>query len=90
MNNTNKGDKHICSNCGTRFFDLNRTKIFCPKCNTEVSNKITIVNSITTKKENNTNTNSSINDDSIVEFENSDVEDNLESEDDNSTIVDLD
>jgi uncharacterized protein (TIGR02300 family) len=28
------GNKHICQNCGTRFFDLNRTPISCPKCGT--------------------------------------------------------
>ncbi|WP_034990932.1 TIGR02300 family protein [Beijerinckia mobilis] len=28
------GGKHQCQNCGTRFFDLNRTPIVCPKCGT--------------------------------------------------------
>tara|TARA_B100000035_G_C20839525_1_gene482404 strand:+ start:499 stop:777 length:279 start_codon:yes stop_codon:yes gene_type:complete len=40
MNNNNiKGDKHICSNCGQKFFDLNKRPIVCPKCNTEVLDK---------------------------------------------------
>ena len=28
------GRKHQCQNCGTRFFDLNRSPIACPKCGT--------------------------------------------------------
>ncbi len=28
------GGKHICEHCGTRFFDLNRSPIACPKCGT--------------------------------------------------------
>jgi uncharacterized protein (TIGR02300 family) len=30
------GGKHICGHCGTRFFDLNRLPIACPKCGTIV------------------------------------------------------
>ncbi|MCI0467283.1 MAG: TIGR02300 family protein [Beijerinckiaceae bacterium] len=26
------GSKHLCENCGARFFDLNRSPITCPKC----------------------------------------------------------
>jgi uncharacterized protein (TIGR02300 family) len=26
------GNKHQCQHCGTRFFDLNKTPITCPKC----------------------------------------------------------
>ena len=39
MNNNIKGEKHICSNCGQKFFDLNKRPIVCPKCNTEVLEK---------------------------------------------------
>ena len=39
MNNSIKGEKHICSNCGQKFFDLNKRPIVCPKCNTEVLDK---------------------------------------------------
>ena len=28
------GVKRACSNCGTRFYDLNRTSAPCPKCGT--------------------------------------------------------
>ncbi len=37
MNNSIKGEKHVCSNCGAKFFDLNKKPIICPKCNTEVA-----------------------------------------------------
>jgi uncharacterized protein (TIGR02300 family) len=28
------GNKHQCQNCGTKFFDMNRNPIVCPKCAT--------------------------------------------------------
>jgi uncharacterized protein (TIGR02300 family) len=28
------GNKHQCQNCGTKFFDLNKAPIVCPKCGT--------------------------------------------------------
>jgi uncharacterized protein (TIGR02300 family) len=28
------GNKHHCQNCGTRFFDLNKSPTSCPKCGT--------------------------------------------------------
>ena len=39
MNNSIRGEKHHCSNCGAKFFDLNKKPIICPKCNTEVIEK---------------------------------------------------
>jgi len=29
------GTKRICQNCGTKFYDLQREHIVCPKCQTE-------------------------------------------------------
>ena len=29
------GKKVICSNCGTKFYDLNRKSMVCPNCGTE-------------------------------------------------------
>ena len=26
------GNKHQCQHCGTKFFDLNKTPVVCPKC----------------------------------------------------------
>jgi uncharacterized protein (TIGR02300 family) len=28
------GNKHQCQQCGTKFFDLNKSPIICPKCGT--------------------------------------------------------
>lgn len=28
------GSKHKCQNCGTKFFDMNKAPITCPKCGT--------------------------------------------------------
>jgi uncharacterized protein (TIGR02300 family) len=30
----NLGKKHICSNCGAKFYDLGKTPAICPKCGT--------------------------------------------------------
>ena len=32
MDNDNKGKKHICRNCSTKFYDLNKKEVTCPKC----------------------------------------------------------
>jgi uncharacterized protein (TIGR02300 family) len=29
------GTKRLCASCGAKFYDLNRTPIVCPKCETE-------------------------------------------------------
>jgi uncharacterized protein (TIGR02300 family) len=29
------GTKRLCAGCGAKFYDLNRTPIVCPKCDTE-------------------------------------------------------
>jgi uncharacterized protein (TIGR02300 family) len=34
MVNLKFGQKHHCSACGTRFYDLNQTPATCPKCST--------------------------------------------------------
>ena len=34
MANPEWGAKRICSSCGTKFYDLRRTPITCPKCET--------------------------------------------------------
>ena len=35
MEKSFRGQKHICSNCNTKFFDFNKEKIICPNCKTE-------------------------------------------------------
>lgn len=34
MANIDRGTKQQCPDCGTKFYDLNRTPITCVKCNT--------------------------------------------------------
>ncbi len=36
MTKTDLGIKHTCQNCGTRFYDLDRTPPACPKCGTKL------------------------------------------------------
>ena len=100
MNNSIKGEKHICSNCGAKFFDLNKSPIICPKCNTEVVEKSSNVRTKTTVSEppgNDNNINVSETED-LDTIQNEDVIDDLEEdevdENDNdnstSTIVNID
>ena len=35
MEKSLRGQKHVCSNCNTKFFDFNKEKIICPNCKTE-------------------------------------------------------
>ena len=44
MEKSFRGQKHVCSNCNTKFFDFNKEKIICPNCKTEkiIPNKTTI------------------------------------------------
>ena len=39
-----RGLKRICTNCGTRFFDLNKRPIVCPQCETEFTGEVKIKN----------------------------------------------
>ena len=91
MNNSIKGEKHHCSNCGAKFFDLNKQPIICPKCNTEVIDK----SAVKTKPIiSNPEIEKSIvnNNEDIDTIESEDIEnDNLEEdEDDTSTIINID
>ena len=36
MNKEKLGNKHLCSNCGTKFFDLKKEIPTCPNCGTEI------------------------------------------------------
>ena len=31
-----RGNKHVCSECNTKFFDLGQEEPFCPKCQTKI------------------------------------------------------
>ena len=93
MNNSIKGEKHHCSNCGAKFFDLNKKPIICPKCNTEVMDKSVVKTKsvISDPKIDETIVDNSTNEDLDAidgeDIENDDIE---EDEDDTSTIVNID
>mgnify|MGYP001218360316 CR=1 FL=1 len=91
MNNSIKGEKHHCSNCGAKFFDLNKQPIICPKCNTEVMDKSVVktkpVISSAVKDKSIVDNNEDIDGVKVEDIENDDVE---EDEDDTSTLVNID
>lgn len=37
-----RGLKRICTNCGTRFYDLNKRPVNCPECETEFTGEIKV------------------------------------------------
>ena len=39
MDIDNRGIKYFCTNCGTKFYDLNKPEAICPKCNTKIEKK---------------------------------------------------
>ncbi|MDR1366057.1 MAG: TIGR02300 family protein [Holosporales bacterium] len=42
MTETELGKKRICTSCGAKFYDFNKTKVSCPKCHTELNLKPSI------------------------------------------------
>jgi len=40
MNKDQLGNKHLCSSCGIKFYDLKKEIPLCPKCNTEIIVKV--------------------------------------------------
>tara|TARA_B000000532_G_C18652189_1_gene313064 strand:+ start:272 stop:574 length:303 start_codon:yes stop_codon:yes gene_type:complete len=100
MNNSIKGEKHICSNCGAKFFDLNKSPIICPKCNTEVVKESSSVRAKTfiSKPQENDNNIDNIetedldaiqNEDAVADLEEDEI-DNNENDNTTSTIVNID
>ena len=52
MEKSLRGQKHVCSNCNTKFFDFNKGKIICPSCGTEkIMQKKAPISSIDLKTE---------------------------------------
>ena len=33
MDIDNRGTKRFCTSCSTKFYDLNKSEVICPKCN---------------------------------------------------------
>ena len=52
MEKSFRGKKHVCSNCNTKFFDLNKEKVICPNCKTEkIIQKKVLISTLDTKAE---------------------------------------
>jgi uncharacterized protein (TIGR02300 family) len=39
---TELGRKRVCTSCGAKFYDFNKVKVSCPKCNAELNLKPSI------------------------------------------------
>ena len=55
MEKSLRGQKHVCSNCNTKFFDFNKERVICPNCKTEIvmkKKKPIISDDINTKEDN--------------------------------------
>ena len=70
MNETVRGQKHVCHNCGTKFFDFNKEIVICPSCKTELK-KHKIISNIPdiSKKKSSTDTDKDIVLEEEVEFD---------------------
>jgi len=92
MNNSIKGEKHHCSNCGAKFFDLNKKPIICPKCNTEVLDKSNIrAKPVISDSKANESIVDNLATENLEEIEENIDNDELEEDDDaTSTIVNID
>ena len=63
MDKVNRGKKHICSNCMTKFYDFNKDIAICPKCGIkqlspkvikqDIENKLNTSNDEEVNKDNN-------------------------------------
>ena len=82
MEKSFRGQKHVCSNCNTKFFDFNKEKILCPNCKTEVvmKKKITTISNNFKIKEEVKTEEDDIEISEEVEFNDSDINDVLEND----------
>ena len=90
MNNHDRGEKRECPNCGAKFYDLGRKTLDCPKCRTKISidslNKESVLSKRTIKNNIEVEQNEAENNDIIETFDDA-LE---ESEENTSTIVNID
>ena len=99
MNNYSRGEKRVCSSCGTKFFDLNRTKLNCPNCNTEIIIENLSKKEIKLKQKSSEKATKEVkenlNEKDLESFEDNiddeyKSENEIDEEDSNSTVVDID
>ena len=79
-----RGEKHICSKCGTKFYDLKKDILICPRCGEKKSND-KLYNKGNIAKSNNLQNGEKDSDD--ISEEDLDFED---SSDESQSIVDID
>ena len=89
MNNHLRGERRICP-CGElKFYDLNRSKLECPKCKKEIIIEALIKKTATSQNPFSQKTN--VKDEPIKkELADENIDDEMETEDDTSTIVNID
>jgi hypothetical protein len=89
MNNNLRGERRICP-CGElKFYDLNRSKLECPKCKKEIIIEALIKKTATSQNPFSQKTN--VKDEPIKkELADENIDDEMETEDDTSTIVNID
>ena len=88
MNNHLRGERRICPFCELKFYDLNRSKLECPRCKNEIIIEDLIKKPIASQK---TNLKEKLIEKSNVEeVEDENIDNEMETEDDTSTIVNID
>tara|TARA_B100000029_G_scaffold512564_1_gene609559 strand:+ start:1569 stop:1853 length:285 start_codon:yes stop_codon:yes gene_type:complete len=93
MNNHLRGERHVCPFCELKFYDLNRSKLECPRCKNEIIIESLIKKPIASKNPFSQKTNlkdKPTDKDSMKEVLDENIDDELETEDDTSTIVNID
>ena len=94
MEKSFRGQKHVCSNCNTKFFDFNKEKIICPNCKTEIimSNKapVSSVDFKTGKEVKTLDDNLELSKEDLDAIQDEDEIDENEDDDATSTIVNID
>ena len=84
MNKDKLGNKHLCSNCGTKFFDLKKEIPECPNCGTQVIIRTKPrlgrppLNKNKAKDEVNPNKEEPINENHIIEEDEIEITDNMD------------
>ena len=93
MNNHLRGERRICPFCELKFYDLNRAKLECPRCKNEIIIESLIKKSLASESSSSQNINEKdeiIENDAAEEVVTENIDDEVESEDDTSTIVNID
>ena len=88
MNNNLRGERRICPCCELKFYDLNRSKLECPKCKKEIIIEALIKKTAASQNPFSQKTN--LKDELIEKVADENIDDEMETEDDTSAIVNID